>query len=361
MQSLLGKLSIALFLISIIACGAVQSGHSISGTIKGAENMQIVIDQFHFDTKNIPIGKAQADAGGKFAFKQETPFEKGVYRVQIGAKQVFFMLDGKEKAVSFTGDLSSNQYMDLVFTGSEAADCYVKKVKEIGALAGQQFTPEMAKERIANACNPLMGALMTSQFFGQQAGNFLPEFKLAAEKLKADMPGSRYAVDYATQIQALEASLTQQAKAGSPAGKIAIGAPAPEINLPDPNGKLRSLADVKGKVVLLDFWASWCGPCRRENPNVVRVYNTYKDKGFTVFSVSLDNPTGKDAWIKAIAADGLIWENHVSELKGWQGPLNQVYSISSIPQTYLLDREGKIAAVNPRANLEEAVKKALGL
>jgi thiol-disulfide isomerase/thioredoxin len=118
---------------------------------------------------------------------------------------------------------------------------------------------------------------------------------------------------------------------------------------------------MKGKVVLLDFWASWCGPCRKENPNVVRVYNQYKDKGFTVFSVSLDRENGKDAWVQAIKQDGLIWDNHVSDLKFWKSEAGATYGIQSIPQTFLLDREGKIVAVNPRNNLEEAVKKALGM
>lgn len=122
---------------------------------------------------------------------------------------------------------------------------------------------------------------------------------------------------------------------------------APEINLPDPNGNYISLSSLKGKVVLVDFWASWCGPCRRENPNVVRLYNKYKDQGFTVYSVSLDGlerqkGDPKQSWMAAIKQDGLSWPNHVSSLKGWQTEVLQDYGINSIPYTVLLDREGKI-------------------
>ena len=133
---------------------------------------------------------------------------------------------------------------------------------------------------------------------------------------------------------------------------------APEISLKDPNGKIRKLSSLKGKIVLLDFWASWCGPCRRENPNVVRLYKTYKDKGFTVFSVSLDsNPA---AWKQAIAADGLIWPDHVSDLMGWDTPLTQIYGFNSIPHTVLIDTKGKIIATGLRgANLEQKLRELI--
>jgi thiol-disulfide isomerase/thioredoxin len=106
------------------------------------------------------------------------------------------------------------------------------------------------------------------------------------------------------------------------------------------------LSDLKGKVVLIDFWASWCGPCRRENPNVVNLYKQYKDKGFEVFSVSLDR--SRDAWMKAITDDGLIWKSHVSDLKHWGNEAAQLYGVTSIPRTILLDREGKVIAENLR-------------
>lgn len=120
-----------------------------------------------------------------------------------------------------------------------------------------------------------------------------------------------------------------------------VGAEAPEISLPTPDGEVLNLSDLRGKVVLVDFWASWCRPCRAENPNVVRMYQKYKDQGFEILGVSLDR--SKDAWLKAIEKDGLTWK-HVSDLKYWQSEAAQTYGVSGIPYTVLLDREGKIIA-----------------
>ncbi|AMS27009.1 hypothetical protein AEM51_08250 [Bacteroidetes bacterium UKL13-3] len=133
--------------------------------------------------------------------------------------------------------------------------------------------------------------------------------------------------------------------------KTAIGETAPDIVLTDPFGKSIALSSLRGKYVLVDFWASWCKPCRMENPNVVRMYNRFKTKGFDVFSVSLDD--NKDAWMKAINDDKLLW-THVSDLKKWNASVVSSYNIESIPFTVLLDKEGKIIAKNLRgAELEK--------
>ncbi|MDG1742388.1 MAG: TlpA disulfide reductase family protein [Crocinitomicaceae bacterium] len=130
---------------------------------------------------------------------------------------------------------------------------------------------------------------------------------------------------------------------------------APEIKLNNPDGVELSLSGLKGKYVLIDFWASWCGPCRRENPNVVRLYNTYKNKGFTIFSVSLDD--NAEAWKEAIKKDGLTWPNHVSDLLKWNSPLPQLYGFSGIPHTVLLNKEGNIIGVGLRGEkLEQKLK-----
>ena len=139
--------------------------------------------------------------------------------------------------------------------------------------------------------------------------------------------------------------------------RVAIGFPAPEITMPDTSGKLFSLSSLKGKVVLIDFWASWCRPCRMENPNVVRVYNAYKQYGFDILSVSLDQ--NRDAWVKAIAADGLAW-HHVSYLKYWDCDAFKVYGERGIPFTVLIDKEGNIVAKGLRGEeLERKVKELL--
>jgi len=128
---------------------------------------------------------------------------------------------------------------------------------------------------------------------------------------------------------------------------VRIGVKAPLFAAPDTSGNTLNLKDLRGKYVLLDFWASWCGPCREENPNVVKAYEQFKDKGFTVLGVSLDQPGKHDAWVKAINADGLVWQ-HVSDLKFWKSDIAKLYSIRSIPQNFLLDPQGKIVAANLR-------------
>ena len=140
--------------------------------------------------------------------------------------------------------------------------------------------------------------------------------------------------------------LNQRKKLG-----IEIGSKAPEIALSDVNGKIIKLSSLKGKVVLIDFWASWCRPCRAENPNVVRLYKKYKNKNFTIFSISLDQD--KNKWIDAINQDKLSWPNHVSELSGWRSTSATKYGVSSIPKTFLIDKNGIIIGYDLRGEALE--------
>jgi len=143
-----------------------------------------------------------------------------------------------------------------------------------------------------------------------------------------------------------------------------IGLPAPEIILESPSGEKIALSSLRGQVVLIDFWAAWCPPCRRENPSLVNTYRQYKDRefvngtGFTIYSVSLDKK--KESWIAAIEEDSLVWESHVSDLMGRESALLEKYEISSIPLNFLLDGNGIILAVGLRGSaLEERLKELL--
>ncbi|WP_410220219.1 redoxin domain-containing protein [Pedobacter sp.] len=131
--------------------------------------------------------------------------------------------------------------------------------------------------------------------------------------------------------------------------KTAVGAMAMEFTQNDVDGKPVKLSDFRGKYLLIDFWASWCGPCRGENPNVVAAFNKYKDKNFTILGVSLDNPGQKEAWVKAIKDDGLNW-TQVSDLKGWSNEVSKAWGISGIPANFLLDPSGKIIAKDLRGS-----------
>jgi len=167
--------------------------------------------------------------------------------------------------------------------------------------------------------------------------------------LKVDSSLSKLYPDYEpvqslhAQVQSLLSDLNAQ-NLMSPL--VSAGSEAPEIALPDPQGDTIRLSSTRGKVVLLDFWASWCNPCRKENPNLVKAYNTYHDKGFEIFQVSLDKT--KDAWLEGIRKDNLEKWIHVSDIKYWNSIVVPLYKFEVIPTNYLLDKDGRIIASNLR-------------
>lgn len=196
--------------------------------------------------------------------------------------------------------------------------------------------------------------------------SFITTLKKVNEAYQSKYPNNKYTQSLAQQLISWEGSLLQYKKYkeknnlyGGKTFKIAVGEIAPEIELKNPKGKTIKLSSLQGKYVLLDFWASWCSPCRRENPNVVKLYDKYKNKGFTVFSVSLDKKP--DDWKKAIAQDHLVWENHVCDFDGWDSFAASLYHVTSIPFTLLLDKKGEIIAINLRGQqLEQKLISLLG-
>lgn len=179
-------------------------------------------------------------------------------------------------------------------------------------------------------------------------------------------PDHPIAKTYHNSIQKFRENVARQRAAQQARMSIQEGALAPSITLKDPFGEERALKDLRGKVVLIDFWASWCMPCRQNNPHLVSMYNKYKNKGFDIYSVSLDglpNQRGlpREDWRNAIQQDGLIWPNHVSDLKGWDSEVVTSYGIEGIPFTVLIDREGYILGTNLRGEaLEQKLEIYLG-
>jgi peroxiredoxin len=164
---------------------------------------------------------------------------------------------------------------------------------------------------------------------------YIDIFKLIDEGLGKRYPGNADIQRFHQVIEKMKAQM----------GALRLGMEAPEIDLPDPNGKNIKLSSLRGKIVLIDFWASWCGPCRKEMPAVVAAYKKYKSKGFEIYGVSLDKT--KDAWVEAIKKDGITWLQ-VSDLQFWNCVASKAYNVQSIPFTVLVDKEGKIIAKDLR-------------
>jgi len=206
---------------------------------------------------------------------------------------------------------------------------------------------KLKKETATKSTNEPIAILAARLLNPNTDGAFLADF---SKNLSKRFPGTVMTKDFNEFYE-------KATKAGQEPKVPQVGDMAPEVALTTPDGSTVTLSSYKGHYVLLDFWASWCGPCRGENPNVVAAYNKYKDRNFTILGVSLDN--NKDAWQKAITTDGLAW-SQVSELKGWSSSVAATYGIRSIPQNFLIDPTGKIVAHNLRGSeLETTLESTL--
>ncbi|MEM8528051.1 MAG: TlpA disulfide reductase family protein [Bacteroidota bacterium] len=357
-------------MIAVVAllwnCAPQQSGTTIEGQMNGAADLQVYLDLVKTGDQTSILQKMQADGSGSFSMNFPEGLNEGIYRLKIGRQELDIVLNGNEEIVKVSGDLAQMKKYGVDIKGSEPTAVLVETMQ---SLFAREFKLEDIGNFIDTTKNAYVAALITMKAVPMR-GELLDPHKKVLNKLSLAYPGAPLTTTYEQAVgQVEQAYLAKKA-----AEKVKEGEMAPDIALNDPDGKQYALSDLKGKVVLLDFWASWCGPCRRANPNVVKLYKKYGSKGFTVFSVSLDGPRrtqglnqeqlqeqferSKQKWIAAIEKDNLTWPYHVSDLKYWSAAPARAYGVSSIPKTFLIDKEGRIVrtGVDPRSGYNQLEK-----
>lgn len=329
---------------------------SLFGTIQNANGQdRVQLRQFE-NNRQVASYDLEVDANGHFAYSlalsQPTLFQLGVNNLHqilmvLHNEDVEITVDGLDPGVAPETEGSSDtdyleEIMQIAATNQElqvslqerflaAKNANDQEAINQLMLEGQagMDTMEQALISLLTEKGPSLSAIQAMQYISERPNlDFLENF---AEKMLAVLPSDAMVKGWYDRIQLLAATK--------------VGASAPDLQYPTPTGETFGLSQLKGKYVLIDFWASWCGPCRAENPNLVNAYNIYKDQGFTVLGVSLDQNGEK--WVDAIAQDGLVWDQ-VSDLGGWRSQAAAQYGVSAIPANFLVDPEGKIIATDLR-------------
>jgi len=367
------QLLTAIFSVTfLVAFSQEKVNFRLSGTIFNANKSEVFVSRFTGNGFE-DFAKTTLDKDGKFEVKATVPSED-YYSVRIG-QSIVNIIVRKDADIKIYGDGANLSKFSNIVGSDESANM-------------QRFASklEVWNQRKDSAIAIINADQSKTPQVNQDMQPFYQEFQNDFKSFVSDNQGSASliaalgAIDPSQDFASYESIVQQLSKAfpQSPTVKsvvqnyssmkaqqdaanvLAPGKLAPDFEelLVDRKNTMK-LSDLKGKVVLLDFWASWCGPCRKENPNVVNVYNKYQSKGFTVMSVSLDD--NLDRWKQAIEADGLVWPNHVSDLKKWSSAAAQKYQVRGIPFTVLIDQAGNIYQTNLRGpQLEEAVKQLLG-
>ena len=343
--------AVLLGLLMVASCNLSAQKTTLSGTLSGLpEGTKAVLMQL--DGKQWkPADSLSLD--GKESFKtmlnltQPTLFALSVEGAKGSQGACYLMLEPKEKVhvdLLFLPEMRSFKITSC--KGSKNVELY-RQFNDIlieggASQTAQALVPAQLDQLLSQNADVLVSAFLVTVFDQDMEGHAQLYCDIR-DALVKKYPNDTFVKDLQQRLQ----------------GLLMPGMLAPDIEMADPDGNIRKLSDLRGQVVLLDFWASWCSPCRRENPNVVKMYNRFHAKGFEIFSVSLDKT--REAWVKAIKDDGLVWPNHVSELNYWTSTAGKAYGISSVPSTVLIDRDGKIIARNLRgSDLERKLEEVLG-
>lgn len=360
------KYLLLIILISFIACQSNKKTNSfeVSGTFLNTPSKKIFLAELPFgSTQRTILDSATIDNNGRFSLKTVAKGE-GLYQVFVEKGPGIMLINNVNKMeinadanklsqYTITGGTVNND-MKKMFNEIVSADSIMRKEKmEQDSLLRAKAKDSVVQIAIQNVGRAFQKIQFTLEnFIQKQANGTAVYFTLGIarefeeeEKWKLLLEASLKRFPNHPGLQLLKVNTATANPADDTYGQQFIGKPVPDIALPDTSGKIISVSSFKGKWLLIDFWASWCGPCRAENPNVVATYNKFKDKNFTILGISLDD--NKASWIKAIQKDGLNW-THISDLKQWQSKAVQTYNFDGIPFNILVDPSGVVKAVSLR-------------
>lgn len=368
------KKVIALFLIisAFAACKQQENGaFTVNGTLKNIVDQKVYLEQLFFNSNNPQVIDTSEIKAGKFSVSG-IGSEEGLYRLRFEKSQIGYLFINDKSKINFTADINATSLENPTFNSpaNEALKLFLIKIdnlqKDMTAYSASIDSLQKAKasdsiiaatiatltakgntfqQFIIRSIDSIKNPVVAMFALGYTRGIPPDSLKTVVPNLAIRFPKHTGVADIIVAYNKMIAAPPPTATADKPIGKLGIGSMAPEINMLDTSGNAFLLSSLKGKYVLVDFWASWCMPCRGENPNIVANYNKYKNKNFTILGVSLDED--RAAWAKAIVKDKLAF-TQISDLKGWACAATATYGFDAIPYNVLLNPSGKIIATELR-------------
>ena len=383
-QNFLPAIATLLFILS--GCKNTDSGElTVSGEIKNAENQQVYLEELYFTDLEPEVLDTAELKNGRYELRASAPSE-GLYRIRLEKNDAAYLFINDRNKVTLDADLSRPDYEHIkvnTLRSRQLGDfivAYNRRLTELDTLAKQlkahphptdsdstfrvlksAFDQKSIDHRkyILGYADTVKNATMALFVLGFTREIDPEKLQKTVDALPRRFPGNQTVEKIAADFRQMMDKAAQQKTSdeNTSSTEAVVGKMAPELIMPDTSGKLVSLSSFRGKYLLVDFWASWCGPCRGENPNVVNAYRRFSSKNFTILGVSLDRE--KQAWLNAIREDGLTW-TQISDLKYWNSAATELYRLDGIPYNVLVDPTGKIIASDLRgAALEKKLEEVL--